>query len=91
MSDTTVQECKNCGHTTDCIQGLCMECRVRDPEDIFLVKVKDCTEHSFTDQVRFFNGSSAWGNKVCQKCGAIYQWQYDFPNVTPGYQETRPY
>jgi hypothetical protein len=57
----------------------------------FLIKPEECAEHSFADMVRFFNGSSAWGDKVCQKCGAIYHWQYDLPSVVPGYQETKPY
>lgn len=26
MSDTTTQECINCGFETDCIEGICQEC-----------------------------------------------------------------
>lgn len=29
MSDTTSQECINCGIETDCIEGICLECRIR--------------------------------------------------------------
>ena len=57
---------------------------------MFLTDPEECTEHSFHDLVRFFNGRSAYGDKICQKCGEIYSWQYDFPDVRDA-QETRPY
>ena len=59
-------------------------------EEIFLVDPQNCTEHSFHDLVRFFNGRSAYGDKICQKCGTLYHWQYDFPEVTLA-GETKPY
>ena len=44
----------------------------------FKTHPRDCREHSFHDLVRFTNGRSAWGDKICQKCGAIHSWQYDY-------------
>ena len=29
MSDTIVRECKICGEETDCIEGICQECRLK--------------------------------------------------------------
>lgn len=36
MSDTTTQECIECGFETDCIEGICLECRLKQDacEDI---------------------------------------------------------
>ena len=28
--DTTVQECNRCGFETDCIEGICLECRLKN-------------------------------------------------------------
>ena len=59
-------------------------------DKMFLTKQSECLEHSFTDLVRFWNGRSAWGDKICQKCGETYSWQYDFPNITTA-EECKPY
>lgn len=32
MSDTTTQECIKCGFETDCIGGICLECRLNEEE-----------------------------------------------------------
>ena len=34
--------------------------------------------HSLVHMVRFDNGTSAWGEMLCQKCGKTYSWQYDY-------------
>ena len=28
MADTTIQKCNKCGFETDCIEGICLECRL---------------------------------------------------------------
>lgn len=30
--DTTLQNCKKCGYETDCIEGLCLDCRIVNDE-----------------------------------------------------------
>ena len=32
-SDTTTQNCTECGHETDCIEGLCLDCRLQNEEN----------------------------------------------------------
>ena len=32
MADTDVKECKICGHETDCIQGICLGCSLKEPK-----------------------------------------------------------
>ncbi len=56
----------------------------------FLTDPSKCTDHHFTDLVRFWNGRSAYGTKLCQKCGTTHKWQYDFPDVRDA-GETVPY
>lgn len=41
MSDTIVQECNMCHHETDCIAGLCLDCRLRRDSDKELDKAYD--------------------------------------------------
>lgn len=56
----------------------------------FKIKPADCVSHELVDLVRLTNGCSAWGDKICQICGAIHSWQYDYEthhHVT----ETKPY
>lgn len=58
----------------------------------FKTKQEDCTEHSLVDICRLDNGRSIFGEKICQKCGAVYRWQYDYD--VNGYNVThnpRPY
>jgi hypothetical protein len=43
--------------------------------------------HSLVHMVRFDNGTSAWGDMICQKCGKTYSWQYDYnPNAYAGHE-----
>ena len=60
-------------------------------DDIFLVHPQICTEHSFHDLARFYNGCSAWGTKICQKCGTNYEWQYDYETQYHSTIDTKPY
>ena len=47
--------------------------------------------HSLVHMVRFDNGTSAWGDMICQKCGKTYSWQYDYnPNAYAGH-EPKPF
>ena len=43
-------------------------------------KKSDCDKvgHSLVKMVTFDNGRCVWGEMVCQKCGKIYSWQYDY-------------
>ena len=36
--DTTLQECKKCGFETDCIEGICLECRLIYERDMMMDK-----------------------------------------------------
>lgn len=45
MSDTISQECTNCGLETDCIEGVCLECRMRNDKMLSCFECKkqhDC-------------------------------------------------
>ncbi len=32
LSDTTLRNCLKCGHETDCIEGICLPCRLKADE-----------------------------------------------------------
>jgi hypothetical protein len=68
------------------------ESEPKQPEvkNIFQTSQPNCAEHSFTDLVRFWNGQSAFGTKICQKCGFQYEWQFDIPNSRTAV-EPKPY
>jgi len=46
--------------------------------------------HSLVKVVSFDNGRSTWGMMVCQKCGAEYEWQFDYAESCC-IGETKPY
>jgi len=50
----------------------------------------DNNGHSLIDLVRFNNGRSCYGDKICQKCGLVYSWQYDYA-IDNTNHESRPY
>ena len=60
-------------------------------DQIFKVKEENCVEHSLIDMCRFYNGRSAWGTKICQKCGAELNWQSDYVTSNVDGHEARPY
>ena len=47
--------------------------------------------HSLVHVTRFDNGCSVWGEMLCQKCGKVHEWQYDYnPNAYGGH-EPKPF
>lgn len=46
--------------------------------------------HSLVHMVRFDNGGSVWGEMLCQKCGKIYSWQYDYNSANYVVHEPKP-
>lgn len=64
-----------------------------ESREITFNPASDCaiTGHSLVHMIRFDNGRSVWGDMVCQKCGKIYSWQYDYNSANYVVHEPKPF